>query len=173
MIEDLSELDDAHPQVTNLNQVDTDSVSAELVRMHRSTAMEVRADEVEINKSAVFNVKTDRASAQESALGMARAGEVTMQNSILGMARAENADLRGVSGVIVGGNVTLDHAYAGIAAGRQVRGEKIESIVLLARHVEGDVQTVVDARGALIAGMVGGLFTGMMLLLGRVLFDRK
>jgi hypothetical protein len=30
-----------------------------------------------------------------------------------------------------------------------------------------------DTRGALIAGLVGGLFAGMILLLGRMMFDRK
>jgi hypothetical protein len=32
---------------------------------------------------------------------------------------------------------------------------------------------VIDTRGALIAGLVGGLFAGIMLLLGRMLFGRK
>jgi hypothetical protein len=39
--------------------------------------------------------------------------------------------------------------------------------------VEGNVTTVIDTRGALIAGLVGVLFAGTMLLLGRMLFGRK
>jgi len=39
--------------------------------------------------------------------------------------------------------------------------------------VNGDVNTVLDTRGALIAGLTGGLFAGLMLLLGHVLFRRK
>jgi hypothetical protein len=39
--------------------------------------------------------------------------------------------------------------------------------------VNGDVNTILDTRGALIAGLTGGLFAGMMLLLGRMLFRRK
>ena len=66
-----------------------------------------------------------------------------------------------------------DSAYAGIVASREVRSEKIESIILLSRHVEGNVTTVIDTRGALIAGLVGGLFAGIMLLLGRMLFGKK
>jgi hypothetical protein len=49
----------------------------------------------------------------------------------------------------------------------------IKSVILLARNLEGNVTTVIDTRGALIAGLVGGLFAGIMLLLGRALFGRK
>ena len=57
--------------------------------------------------------------------------------------------------------------------GVKSEGERIESVILLARKVEGNVTTVIDTRGALIAGLVGGLFAGIMLLLGRMLFGRK
>jgi hypothetical protein len=46
-------------------------------------------------------------------------------------------------------------------------------LFLLGNHVEGDIQTVVDTRGALIAGMVGGLLTGIILLIGRLVFGRR
>jgi len=39
--------------------------------------------------------------------------------------------------------------------------------------VQGNVTTVLDTRGALLAGLVGGLFAGLMLMLGRALFGRK
>ena len=75
--------------------------------------------------------------------------------------------------MVVAGSVEFGNAYAGIVASREVRSEKIESIILLSRHVEGNVTTVIDTRGALIAGLVGGLFAGIMLLLGRMLFGKK
>ena len=81
--------------------------------------------------------------------------------------------MNGHAGVVVAGSVEFGNAYTGIVAAREVRGEKIESIILLSRKVEGNVTTVIDTRGALIAGMVGGLFAGLMLLLGRALFGRK
>ncbi|HRQ24554.1 MAG TPA: hypothetical protein PLF42_14100, partial [Anaerolineales bacterium] len=90
-----------------------------------------------------------------------------------GLVRAGRASLNGVAGSVVAGSVEFGNAYAGLVAGREVRGERIESIILLSRKVEGNVFTVIDTRGALIAGMVGGLFAGIMLLLGRMLFGRK
>jgi hypothetical protein len=35
------------------------------------------------------------------------------------------------------------------------------------------VTALVDSRSALIAGLTGGLFAGLLLLLGRTLFGRK
>jgi hypothetical protein len=106
-------------------------------------------------------------------LGLVQAGEIIVQNGATGMARAETADLNGYTGVVVAGTANLGNAYAGVVAGREVRGERIESIILLSRNVQGNVQTVIDTRGALIAGIVGGLFAGLMLLLGRALLGRK
>jgi regulator of RNase E activity RraA len=104
---------------------------------------------------------------------LVQAEEATMQDNLVGAVRAETISVNGVAGVVVAGNVEFGNAYAGIVAGREVRGEKIESIILLSRRVEGNVTTVIDTRGALIAGLVGGLFAGIMLLLGRMLFGRK
>jgi hypothetical protein len=39
--------------------------------------------------------------------------------------------------------------------------------------VTGDVVTLMDSRSALIVGLTSGLFAGLALLLGRVLFRRK
>jgi hypothetical protein len=89
------------------------------------------------------------------------------------VAQAETLSINGQAGVVVAGSVEFGNAYAGIVAGDEVRGERIESVILLARTVNGNVTTVIDTRGALIAGLVGGLFAGIMLLLGRMLFSKK
>ena len=161
------------PQVTNLTRVDVDAVHAELVRMHQSIAQEIEAEEVELHLSAAFDVKATRATAQEAALGLVHAAEVTLQNSAAGAVRAQNATINGAAAAVVAGNVEFGNAYAGVVAGCQVRGERIESLILLSPKVEGNVTTVVDTRGAVIAGLVGGLFAGLLFLLGQAVFGRK
>jgi hypothetical protein len=66
----------------------------------------------------------------------------------------------------------VQNAYVGVTAAREVRGERIESLVILAGRVEGEVHTLVDTRGAVIAGLVGGLFAGLIVLVGRIAFRR-
>jgi hypothetical protein len=159
-------------QVTNLSQARAESVQAELVRMHQSAAQTVSAGEVELQISAVAEVKADRVDARQSALALVSSGEVTLTNSAAVAVRAERVGVNGAAGAVVANTVNLGNAYAGLVAGREVRGERIESVVLLGNRVEGEVHTVVDTRGALLAGLVGGLFGGLILLLGRMLFRR-
>ena len=148
-------------------------VQAELVRMHQSSAQTIQADDVELSQSAGLQVNSTNVKTHQSALGLVQAGDITMQSSAAIAARAETMSINGQAGVVVAGSVEFGNAYVGVAAGREIRGESIESVILLARNVNGNVSTVIDARGALIAGLVGGLFAGIMLLLGRMLFGKK
>ncbi len=160
-------------QVANLSHVTLETVKAELVRMHQSSATEIQAEDVELNMSSAANVNSARVSTTTSAIAALQSVEVTTQNSVVGAAQAERMSLSGVAGAVLAGNVELQNSHVGILAGRKVRGEQIKSVILLAGKVEGNVTTMMDTRGALIAGLVGGLFAGIMLLLGRMLFDRK
>ena len=160
-------------QVTNLANVDADAVNAELVRMHQSSAGVVNSEEIELTISAEAQVHAKDVEMHDSAAAVVQAEEMTVQNGAVGAAQAGTLSLNGVAGSVVAGSVEFGNAYAGFTAAREVRGERIESVVLLTRKVEGNVSTVIDTRGALIAGLVGGLFTGIMLLLGRMLFGKK
>jgi hypothetical protein len=168
-----SEDETDQPQVTDLARVDTDSVLAEMVRMHQSSAQKVEAADIELNQSAAAQVKAEKLSAHNTALGMVQSDKITSQNSAIGAVKADEAYLNGVVGVVAADTVEFGNTYAGIIAGREVRGERIESIILLARHVDGNVKTVVDTRGAVIAGLLGGLFAGLVLLVGRMVFRRN
>jgi hypothetical protein len=158
------------PQVTNLTQARADSVRADLVRMHQSFAAKIEADEIELHQAAAVKVQGGNVSAHETALGSVIAAHVELQNSGAAAINAEKVDVNGFAGVVIAENAELGNTYAGMVGARQVRGERIESIVLLAGRVEGDVKTVVDTRTAILAGMVGGLLAGTVLLIGRALF---
>ena len=160
-------------QVANLSQVTVETVKAELVRMHQSSAGEIQAEDVELNMSSAASVNSARVSTRTSAIAALQSVEVTTENSVVAAAQAERMSLRGVAGAVMAGSVELDHSHVGILAGREVRGEQIKTVILLSGKVEGNVTTMMDTRGALIAGLVGGLFAGIMLLLGRMVFGRK
>ncbi len=96
-----------------------------------------------------------------------------MQNSGAAAIRAQAVQLNGYAGVVVAEKAELGNTYAGVVVGQEVHGQRIESLVLLARHVDGEVKTVLDTRGAILMGLVGGLFAGLMFLLTRALFGRK
>jgi hypothetical protein len=61
----------------------------------------------------------------------------------------------------------------GLVAGREVHVSESRTVLLLARHVDGNVTTVFNTRDALLIGLVSGLFSGLMILLGRMFSRRK
>ncbi|MBI3164621.1 MAG: hypothetical protein HYZ24_08055 [Chloroflexi bacterium] len=96
-----------------------------------------------------------------------------MQDNLTGLVRAERASVNGYTGAVVAGSVAVHNSMVGYVAGTDVHMEESRTGILIARHVTGNVTTLLDTRSALIAGLVGGLFAGIMLLLGRMLFGRK
>ena len=169
--EELPEIDSS--QVTNISHADVQTVHAELVRMHEADAENIIAQEVELRQSAAGNVKADRFSAHQSAIGMLSATEASVEESAVGFVQAEKMSAGGYTGVVLAGSADLQHGMAVFVAGREVHVNEARTGILLARNVQGNVTTVLDTRGALLAGLVGGLFAGLMLMLGRALFGRK
>ena len=169
--EELPKVDQS--QVTNISQADVQSVQAELVRMHQASAENINADEVELQQSAAGNVKANHVSAHQSAMARVEAGEILSQSSPTGFVQAEKASLSGYTGAVLAGSAEVHHGMAGFVAGREVHVQDARTILLLGQNINGNVTTLMDSRSALIAGLVGGLFSGLMLLLGRVLFGRE
>jgi hypothetical protein len=161
------------PQVANISQADVQSVQAELVRMHQANAERITADEVELQQSAAGSVKANHISANQSAMARIEAGEVLSQSSALGFVQAEKASVSGYTGAVLAGSADVHHGMAVFVAGREVHVQEARTILLVGQNVNGDVTTLMDSRSALIAGLVGGLFAGLMLLLGRTLFGRE
>ena len=141
---------DLENTVANLNRESVEVVQAEMVRVNQSAIQEVTAEETGLTMSASFNTKAVNIDAHESLMALVDAEKVEMANSNAFIVRAEHIDLQGNAGVVLGNSVELESTYAGFVAGRDVKANQIESLVFLGRHVEGDIQTVVDTRGALI-----------------------
>jgi hypothetical protein len=167
-----SESSTDRPEVVNLSQVDADVVSAEMVRMHQSLAQTIESDDVEMSQSAAAVVNAQSLSARQAAMAQVMAEEVDISQGAVGALRADLVNAQGYVGAVIGNTVTVEGARVGVAAAREVRGGKVESVVLFAGRVEGEVHTVVDTRGAVIAGLVGGLIAGMIFLVGRIAFRR-
>ena len=161
------------PEVVNLAHTDVGAVTAEMVRMHQSNAETITSEDVELNISAAAMVNATTLSARQSLMGGVNAESAEITNSFIGGVRGGNVSAQGLVGGVAAETVNVGNATVVVTAAREVRGEKVESLILLAGRVEGEVHTVVDTRGAIIAGLVGGLFAGLILLVGRIAFRRE
>lgn len=169
--DDFPEIDSR--QVTNISHADVQNVRAELVRMHQADAEIVTAEEVEMQNSAAGSIKANTIGGNMILMGAVNAEEVFVENGGVGYAQAGKMSVSGYTGAVVAGSAEVHHGMAGFVAGREVHVNESRMGILLARTVNGDVNTVLDTRGALIAGLTAGLFAGLMLLLGRMLFRRN
>lgn len=160
------------PEVVNISHADVEAVTAEMVRLHQSAVQTINSEDVEMNIAAVAGVTTQTLSARQSLIGGINADSAQTDKSVVIGVRGTTVDVEGMVAGVAGETVNLQNARVGVIAAKEVRGDKIESLVLLAGRVEGEVHTTVDTRGAIIAGLVGGLFAGILLLVGRIAFRR-
>lgn len=141
--------------------------------MHQSDAETITADEVELQNSAAGSVKANNITGHMILMGAVNAEDVSLNESGVGFAQAGKMSVSGYTGAVMAGSAEIHHGMAGFVAGQEIHVNESRTGILFARTVHGDVNTVLDTRGALIAGLTGGLFAGLMLLLGRMLFGRK
>lgn len=169
--DELPELDQL--QVANISRSRVETVNAELVRMHQSAAQEIQAGEVGLQQSAAVAVQANSVGTHQSAMVAVEAEEVLSQQSVIGSVQAEKASVMGYTGAVLARNAEVHYGITGLVAGNDVHAEGARAILLVGRNVSGNVTPLMDSRSALIAGLTGGLFAGLMLLLGRMLFRRK
>ena len=72
-------------------------------------------------------------------------------------------------GAVVTEHAVLQDSRVGITIARKAELNNSSSIILLAQEVEGNVETILDTRGALLAGLVSGIAVGLVLLVGNLL----
>jgi hypothetical protein len=87
--------------------------------------------------------------------------------------QAEKASVSGYTGAVVARSAEVHAGVTGLVAGTDIRAEGTRTFLLIARNVTGSVTTLMNARSALITGLTSGLFAGLMVLLGKMLFGRK
>ena len=173
MIEPEKSSESDQPQAANVSQEHVRSVKAGLVRMHQAAAETIQAQEVALNQSAASDVRANSVSAYQAALATVEAEEVLSQRSAIGYVQAEKASVNGYTVAVLANNAEVHYGMTGVVIGQDVHAEGARVILLVGRNVTGNVTPLLDPRSALIAGLTSGLFAGLMLLLGRMLFGRK
>jgi hypothetical protein len=161
------------PQVTNITQADVKTVRAEQVRMYQADAENIVAQEVELKQSAAGNVKANHIHIHQSAIAIANATEISVNRGAVGFVQVEKMSSDGYTGAVLADSAELRHGLAHVVVGRDVHVEGSRTGILFARNLSGNVTTLLDARGALIVGLVSSLFAGLMLLLIRSVFRRE
>ena len=166
------ELDE--PQVTELSEEQFRDVNAQAIDMHQAAAQSISASDVNMEQSAAGALKATNVNAHQAALGAVEATQVLAEQSFIGAVQAEKASISGFTGSVAAGTAEVHYSVVGAVVGNEVHvADQTRIVLLVSKNVQGNVTTLMDTRGALIAGLLAGLFSGMMLLLGRMLFKHE
>ncbi|MGD8848431.1 MAG: hypothetical protein PVF18_01830, partial [Anaerolineales bacterium] len=68
--------------------------------------------------------------------------------------------------------LVADNSRLGLAVANRAQLDQSAIGVLLAREVDGNVEPLLDTRGALLAGLTSGIVIGTMLLIGNLIRRR-
>jgi len=144
------------------------SLEGEKVELRQGATRAITGDRVNLTRSAALRVRGSLVEAEQSALGLVEANEVFVRQGAAALVRAENADLDGYAGIVAANTVQVKNGAAALIAGREIRGQRIQALVVIGNRIEGDVRMVLNQRQALMVALVGGLFAGLILSMTRM-----
>jgi hypothetical protein len=161
--------------VVNLSQTVAGTVKAELVRINQGGAEKIIAGEVEFKQGGANRIEAQTVKFSDGGAAVIQAANIDFKDGGAGLVRAEQVSLTDAGAVVlISQGVSMENgAQAGVIVTRQVNAEKVQTKVLLAGNVQGDVETMVDTRQALLAGLSAGFVVGTLLLIGQLFSRRK
>ena len=166
---------DISAEVVNLSQSMANTVKAELVRINQGGAEKVIATEVELKQGGVNRIEAQQVVLSQGGVGFVQAASFNIKDGGAGLVRAETIEMTNAGAAIIYGQTVgmKEESFAGLVFARRIEAEKINTKVLLAGNVEGQVETVMDTRQALLSGLAGGFVVGILLLIGQLFSRRK
>ncbi len=173
--ESLEASNDVSADVVNLSQAGASTVKAEIVRISQGGAEQVIANEVEVKQGGVNRIQAENVKLSDGGAAFIQAGSVDIRDSGVGAIRTQDLSFKdGGAGMICSENVEMrENAVAGVIVAQQVVGETVQTKLLLAGSVEGNVETMLDTNQALFAGMAAGAVIGLFLMVGQLLSRRR
>jgi dTDP-4-dehydrorhamnose 3,5-epimerase len=159
-------------------------VEASQVSITQGGAGEVEADSVSVTQGGIGAASAEDITVQLGGIGHAQADDIAVKMGAVGIARAERISIEmGGVGLVIGGGVAirqggtrsilardvhLEQGGAGTVVANNVTfGSQSGAFIVVARHVQGQVRSVLDWRGGVAFGVAAGLTIGVVSLLAK------
>ena len=156
-----------------LENIPVDHVQAELVVVQNSLVQHISSTEAEIVQSGVFQVDGDRIEIHQGGAGLAQTTSLQIQQGGVGVAQADQISVTGLVGLGVADRLELDNSQAGLLLANEIHTTGSRSVFMLAGHIDGPVETVLDTPRTILAGLVAGVAVGLVLMVGNLLTRRR
>ena len=150
--------------------MDEDRIEAETINLDGGVIDHVEADEILITQGGARSISGNHIEMRQGGAWNVQGGRIEMRQSGAVGVRGEQVSFLGAAtGLSLSDTTELEDSRTGLVVGREVHVNNSPSLIFIARDAHGDVQTYLDARGALLAGLAAGVMGGVFLLLGRIL----
>lgn len=148
-------------------------VEGDTVHLSQCDVEEITANSVEVREGAVRHAISQQLTITEGGILKAEAGTINVTEGGVGIVSAQEANLNGPVMAVYSQTALVNENRTGILAAREVRGEKINTVVLLAGEVHGNVETVVSQREAALFGIALGAALGIVIGIFRWLTAKR
>jgi hypothetical protein len=149
-------------------------IEEDLIQVKQGNIPQVNAEKVEIQSGAANRVYAEQVTVHQGGVGMVQATSVSVNQGGIGFVRAGEANLENSSTqAVVTQTATVNGGTVGLLIAREVHANPLRAFVVLAQKIDGQVETTLDTRGAILAGLVAGIAAGLVSLMGRLLSQRK
>ncbi len=149
-------------------------VEAEAVQVNQSNISQVNAEKVEFQQGSAARVYADQVTVRQGGVGITQATSANVSQSGVGIVRASDVTLEKCSAQAVIAQTAIENGgTTGLLIAREVHANPIRAFVVLAQNIDGQVETTLDTRGAILAGVIAGIAAGLVGLVGRLLSNRK
>lgn len=148
------------------------SVIGEQEMENNNSASQVKAASTDLSNSFCGQVNAEVISADNSLIGIIHGNAISLKDSLIGIASSQRPTLQGVIGVSLGQDTVLNDTRTGLVIAQEVRSDHIQTVLLIANHVNGSVEVLADHRSIAIFGIAVGLSLGFIFSLFRLLRGR-
>lgn len=155
--------------VINLTNTQLKCVEAEVARLNQCTINQVTAETVDFNNGAIQTVNSHNLTFQNGAVLVAHSNVLNFSNGGIGVASSQESTVNGNIGVLVSQTAMVNESQTGLMVAREIRGEKIKAVIILAGETHGNVETIVDQRGIALFGLAVGIAISLVFSLFRIL----
>ena len=127
------------------------------------------ASPVELNDRAVETVEGGQVSIRDSFVQNIHARALSMDDTVAGIMRAGVVEAKeGTFGIALARQMNVENMEAGVVAASNIEARSVDTFLLLAFNVKGDVSSVISP----LAGLAIGAGFASVLLMGRLLWRR-
>jgi len=148
------------------------SVGGELEMVDNNSTSQVKDASTDLNNSFCGQVNAAVISADNSLIGIIHSNAISLKDSLIGIASSQKPTLQGVIGVSLGQDTVLNDTRTGLVVAQEVRSDHIQTVLLIANHVDGPVEVLADHRSIAIFGIAVGFSLGLIFSLFRLFRGR-